>query len=627
MTLILLAYLGGVLTILSPCILPILPFVFARAGQPFARSVLPLLVGLAATFTGLALLVSVGGGWVVHANEAGRAAALVLLAALGILLIFPSLADHAMRPFVGLGDRLSQTVDRGGGGRGTAAGSFVIGIATGLLWAPCAGPILGLILTAAALRGASVHTALLLGSYAAGAATSLGVVLFAGGRVYGALKRSVPASEWVRRALGVAVLAGVAVIAFGLDTSVLTQWSIANTTRMEQALLDEFRPASAAKGSMVASAGAAGTPGTAADPAASAAGGGAANTATGSAAAGTAANASAAGAGANATAASELPDEGAFPPFIGAVAWINSPALTPQGLRGKVVLIDFWTYSCINCLRTLPYVRGWWQKYKDHGLVVIGVHTPEFTFEKDLSNVRGAVRRLKIDYPVAVDSDYAIWGAFSNEYWPADYFIDATGRIRGHAFGEGDYHASEDLIRELLQDAGYRNLPGGYVGDSGTGVQAAPDMSAIESPETYIGYQRAERFASAQEVARDAPVTYSAPASLDLNQWGLSGTWTVHGQRAVLDRAPGRIVFRFHARDLHIVLGPAANGAAIRFRVLIDGAAPGKDHGADTDASGMGVVRQDRLYQVIRQSGAIRDRTFTIEFLDPGVQAYSFTFG
>lgn len=622
MTLLVLAYLAGVLTLISPCILPILPFMFSRAGQPFARSVLPLLAGLAVTFAGLAMLVSVGGGWIVQANEYGRIAAMVLLAALGVLLLSPTLAERAMRPLVGLGNRLSAGVDAGsagggakggaeGGGGRTVAGSFVIGVASGFLWAPCAGPILGLILTGAALQGPSARTAALLGSYAAGAATSLAIVLLIGGRVYALLKRSLGAGEWVRRGLGVVVLAAVAVIAFGLDTRVLTQWSLGNTSRMEQALLDEFRPAAAMRGSgsMVASAAAA-----------AAASGAKAAQPGGPAGAEEAQPGSAGGAGG-------LPDEGDFPPLSGAVAWINSPPLTRESLRGKVVLIDFWTYSCINCLRSLPYVRAWAQKYKDHGLVVIGVHTPEFAFEKSLDNVRSAVRRLDITYPVAVDSDYAIWEAFSNNYWPADYFIDAAGRIRGHAFGEGDYDGSERLIQRLLADAGYRDVPGGLVSDKGAGAEAAPDIDEIGSPETYIGYQKSQNFESQPGIAEDRPARYTVAKGLQLNQWGLAGRWTVQGEKAVLDEAPGRIVFRFHARDLHLVLGPTADGKPVRFKVWLDGAAPGEDHGVDTDAQGNGVVRQVRLYQLIRQKQGVRDRTFTIEFLDPGVQAYSFTFG
>ncbi|MGH8227600.1 MAG: cytochrome c biogenesis protein DipZ [Steroidobacteraceae bacterium] len=608
MTLLVLAYLAGVLTLLSPCVLPILPFVFSRAGQPFVRSVLPLLVGLALTFAGLAMLVTVGGGWIVRANEDGRIAAMVLLAILGVMLLAPALAEFVMRPFVSLGNRLTARVDGGAGGVAagdhTVLGSFIIGVASGFLWAPCAGPILGLILTGAALQGASVRSALLLGSYAAGAATSLAIAVLIGGRVYAFLKRALGAGEWVRRGLGVAVLAAVAVIGLGLDTSVLTQWSVANTARMEQALIDEFRPAGGAmKGSTMVAASNDAKPGATA----------------GRASAGTGAQAAAAQADA-------LPDEGPFPSLAGAVAWINSPPLTPESLRGKVVLVDFWTYSCINCLRSIPYVRAWWRKYQDHGLVVIGVHTPEFAFEKSLANVRAAVRRLKITYPVAVDDNYSIWGAFFNNYWPADYFIDAQGRIRGHEFGEGDYRESERLIQRLLADAGYKNVPGGFVTDQGIGAEAAADVDQIRSYETYIGYDRAENFASAQPVARDHPERYSLPGKLELNQWGLAGEWTVHGEAAVLDHAPGRIEFRFHARDLHLVLG-SSTGKPIRFKVLLDGAAPGKDHGADTNAKGEGAVRGQRLYQLIRQRSGIRDRTFTIEFLDPGVQAYSFTFG
>ncbi len=604
MTLLVLSYLAGVLTLLSPCVLPILPFVFSRAGQPFTRSVLPLLAGLAVTFAGLAMLVSVGGGWIVQANEDGRIIAMVLLAALGVMLLSPALAEHAMRPLVGLGNRLTARVDASGGAQGTVAGSFVIGVASGFLWAPCAGPVLGLILTGAALQGPSARSALLLISYAAGAATSLAIALLIGGRVYALLKRSLGAGEWVRRALGVAVLASVAVIALGLDTRVLTQWSIANTSRMEQALIDEFRPPSAMKGSgsMMARAAA-------------------------GAAAGAAASAPSSQSPGDGPGSAKLPDEGVFPPLTGAVAWINSPPLTTEGLRGKVVLVDFWTYSCINCLRSLPYVRAWAQKYKDHGLVVIGVHTPEFAFEKSLDNVRSAVRRLDITYPVAVDSDYAIWEAFQNNYWPADYFIDSTGHIRGHEFGEGDYDASEHLIQQLLADAGNQTVPGGYVADQGTGAEAAADIDEIRSPETYIGYEKAESFASPEATVKDRPATYSVPATLALNQWSLEGRWTVQSEKAVLDQAPGRIVFRFHARDLHLVLGPAADGKPIRFKVLLDGAAPGADHGVDADAQGEGVVRQVRLYQLIRQKPGVEDHTFTIEFLDPGVQAFSFTFG
>ncbi len=327
-----------------------------------------------------------------------------------------------------------------------------------------------------------------------------------------------------------------------------------------------------------------------------------------------------------AAAAENLPVEGSLPPLSGAVQWLNSPPLTAESLKGKVVLVDFWTYSCINCLRSIPYVRAWAEKYKDQGLVVIGVHAPEFPFEKNIDNVKSAVARLKIDYPVAIDNDYAIWRAFNNEYWPADYFIDAEGRIRHHYFGEGDYAESEKVIQQLLAEAGKGNLPANVVSVSATGAEAASDEADVKSPETYIGYMRAENFASPGGAVSDAAHDYSV-ADLKLNDWGLAGAWTVGGQYATLDKKDGAISYRFHARDLHLVLGPGADGAPVHFRVTIDGAAPGESHGADVDANGEGVVTENRLYQLVRQTGPIVDRTFTIEFLDPDVQAYAFTFG
>jgi thiol-disulfide isomerase/thioredoxin len=321
-----------------------------------------------------------------------------------------------------------------------------------------------------------------------------------------------------------------------------------------------------------------------------------------------------------------LPVEGSLPPLSGAVEWLNSPPLTADELKGKVVLVDFWTYSCINCLRSIPYVRAWAEKYKDQGLLVIGVHAPEFPFEKNIDNVKQAVAKLKIDYPVAIDNDYAIWRAFKNEYWPADYFIDAKGRIRHHYFGEGDYAESEKIIQELLAEAGRSDLPGALVSVNATGAEAASDEADVESPETYVGYTRAENFVSPGGVVNDAPHVYSL-ADLKLNDWGLVGDWKVGGEYASLDEKDGAISFRFHARDLHLVLGPGPDGKPVRFRVTIDGAQPGESHGADVSADGEGVVTENRLYQLVRQSGPIMDRTFTIQFLDPDVQAYAFTFG
>ncbi|QXI31321.1 cytochrome c biogenesis protein DipZ [Pseudomonas vanderleydeniana] len=603
MLLLTLAYLGGLLTILSPCILPVLPFVFARSGESFRRSGLPLLCGMALTFALVATLAAVGGGWVVRANQYGRWLAMALMAFFAITLLFPHLADRLARPLVSAGDRLSRSA-QGDDGQPSVRSSFVLGIATGLLWAPCAGPILGLILTGAALQGANIGTTFLLLAYAAGAATSLAGALLVGGRLFTAMKRNLGTGEWLRRGLGAAMLAGVAAIALGLDTGLLTRVSTVATSGIEQKLLDTFNPAPQQNAMMQGSAMmAAGVHDE--QPAGSMM------------------------AMAAKTAATErsLPVEGTLPDLSGAVQWLNSSPLNAAELKGKVVLIDFWTYSCINCLRSLPYVNAWAQKYRDQGLVVIGVHAPEFAFERDIDNVRQAVAKLGIQYPVAIDNNYAIWRGFNNQYWPAHYFVDAQGRIRYHHFGEGDYAGSEQVIQQLLAEAGNRNVSGGMVSTQASGVMQAADEAEVKSPETYIGYERAENFASPGQQAADQPKLYSAPQQPQLNQWGLAGDWTVRSEQAALNQNGGRIIFRFHARDLHLVLGPGADGKPVRFKVLIDGQTPGASHGTDTDASGQGTVTEQRLYQLVRQAGEVGDHTFSIEFLDPGVQAYAFTFG
>ncbi|MBR8299054.1 redoxin family protein, partial [Burkholderia cenocepacia] len=482
------------------------------------------------------------------------------------------------------------------------------------------GPVLGLVLTGAALRGASVGTTLLLVAYAAGAATSLGVALVIGGKVFAAMKRSLGAGEWIRRGIGAALLAGVGAIALGLDTGALAQLSTVTTGGLETKLVDRLGGRSN------------GAPAATAAP-------GATDNVAGGAMMAAAADGTQAGEGAMAGSAmmravgatpSALPVEGTLPSLDGAVQWLNSPPLTAAGLRGKVVLVDFWTYSCINCLRTLPYTTAWARKYAPYGLVVIGVHAPEFAFERDIGNVKKAVHDLGIDYPVAIDNGYSIWRAFNNEYWPAHYFIDAQGRVRHHHFGEGEYVQSERAIQSLLAEAGHPdalNVPLGLAGAPAKGALAAADSADVRSPETYVGYARAESFASPGGVVRDAAHRYDAPAQPDLNGWGLAGTWSVGAERAALAAPDGRIVYRFHARDLHLVLGPGANGRPVRFRVTLDGTAPGAAHGADVDAQGYGTVTGQRLYQLVRQPGAIADRTFAIEFLDPGVDAYAFTFG
>ncbi|WP_433738792.1 cytochrome c biogenesis protein DipZ [Pseudomonas putida] len=591
MWLLILAYLGGVLTIVSPCILPVLPFVFARTGQPFIKSGLPLLVGMALTFAVVATLAAVGGGWVVQLNQYGRWLALVFVALFGLTLLLPQLAERLTRPLVAAGSRLSEAA--GVDARPRPGASLLIGVATGLLWAPCAGPILGLLLTGAALQGASVATTLLLLAYAAGAATSLAVALLLGGKVFAAMKRSIGAGEWLRRGLGAAMLAGVAAIALGLDTGILARVSTASTGGIEQALVEQLAGKSPRNSTAMM---AQKSPSEGAMQVAN-------------------------------QAPSTLPVEGNLPPLEGAVQWLNSPPLDAQTLKGKVVLVDFWTYSCINCLRSLPYVKAWAEKYRDQGLVVVGVHAPEFAFERNVDNVKKAMKDLGIDYPVAIDNEFKIWRAFNNEYWPAHYFADAQGRIRYHHFGEGEYAESERVIQQLLREAGASQVSDGLISAKAEGVQMAPDNNAVQSPETYVGYQRAEHFVPETSLVPDKRSAYRAPAQLTLNDWSLDGQWVVGPERATASAPASRIVYRFHARDLHLVLGPDADGKPVRFKVLIDGKAPGGDHGMDVAPDGSGTVTEQRLYQLVRQNDGVQDRTFSIEFLDPGASAYAFTFG
>ena len=326
------------------------------------------------------------------------------------------------------------------------------------------------------------------------------------------------------------------------------------------------------------------------------------------------------------TVASGADDVGRLPGFGGAVGWLNSAPLSSKALRGKVVLVNFWTYSCINSLRELPYMKAWTAKYKDAGLVVIGVHAPEFGFEKSPANVKNAVSELNVAYPIPIDSNHSIWEAFHNEYWPADYFIDAKGRIRYRHFGEGEYDKSERVIQALLRESGATGIDESLVRITANGAEAPPSTD-VQSRETYVGYARAENFASRERLARDSRRTYNPPVRPALNQWGLGGSWDIGGEIGTLESGPGRIVFRFHSRDLHMVLGPAKNGVPVRFKVKLNGVPPGDDHGSDSGADGTGEIRQPRMYQLIRQKGQIKDGTFEIEFLDPGVEAFSFTFG
>ncbi len=589
MLLLFIAYAGGVLTILSPCILPVLPFVLARADRRFVTHGLPLLLGMAVAFVVVGTLAAVVGQWAITANRIGRDIALVAMALFGLALLWPSLSDRLSRPLVALGNRLSDSSD---GERSGVVSSAALGVATGLLWAPCAGPILGLIFSTAALEGASLKTSLLLAAYALGACTALAVALLAGRRVFAALKSSLHAAEGVRRALGALVLLAAVAIFFGFDTGALARLSTASTTRLEQSLLER---AGAAKNMP--------------------------NAAT-SGDASTAANAMQPG---GATVAGEvLPD--IKPTLDGGGPWLNSPPLTLAALKGKVVLVDFWTYSCINCIRALPYVRAWAAKYKDAGLVVIGVHTPEFAFEKVADNVRKAVHDQQVDYPVVLDNDYAIWRSFSNNYWPAHYFFDATGKLRHTHFGEGGYDESERVIQQLLAENGAKTSAATLVDVKAGGAAAAPDAANVQSPETYIGYDRAENFASPGGAAEDTEHEYT-DGKPRLNEWGLDGRWTIMSDSAFSGPAGARIAYVFHARDLHLVLGPWHPGQRVRFRVTLDGKPPGADHGMDVDAQGNGVIDGQRLYQLIRQHGVVGEHRFEIEFLDAGAQAFAFTFG
>ena len=561
-----LAYLGGLLTIFSPCVLPVLPFVFARPDQSFRRSGLPILIGMAATFTVLASLAAVGGAWLVEVNQYGRYAAMALLLLLGLALIFPALSDRMMRPFVALGGRLQERAER----QNSVKGSLLLGVAIGFLWAPCAGPILGLVLAGAALNGANLYSAMLLLVFAAGAATSLALALLAGQRIFSLMKRGLGAEEWVRRGLGVLVVAGVAVIALGWDTRFLSQFDFFNTANTEQKLLAQLDKKPAAL---------------------------------------------------------RVAETGMMPPLSGATQWFNSPPLNSAALRGKVVLVDFWTYSCINCLRTLPYIKAWNEKYRDQGLVIIGVHAPEFAFEKDRHNVEQAIRDLGITYPVAMDNQYAIWNAFHNKYWPAHYLFDANGKLRHQHFGEGAYGETERMIRSLLEEAHHGKLAMNdeLVQVAGTGSTAAA-ADTERSPETYVGYARQQNLASPEPVQQDVAAQYSAPRKLETSHWALSGNWLVSAESAAVQTPGAAISYRFQGRDLHLVLGSPGD-QPVRFRVTLDGKAPGANHGTDIDAQGNGIIREQRLYQLIRQSGKIGVHTFRIEFMDEGAKAFAFTFG
>lgn len=575
MALFILSYLAGVLTIISPCILPIVPFVLARANQPFIRGGLPLLLGLAVAFAAVASLAAVAGGWAVEANRFGRAAALMLMAIFGLSLILPSLAHRMTAPLVTAGSRLAAWAQ---GGHSTVYASLALGVATGLLWTPCAGPVLGLILSGAALSGPGLRTSALLLAYALGATTSLAAAMFVSRQILARVRPSLRLVEHARQITGVAVVAGAAALGFGLDGSILQRLSVAQTYATENALVQALAKS---PGRLMG----------------------------------------------QAEAATPNAISGPLGTLLDQPNWINAAPLRAEDLRGKVVVVNFWTYSCINCLRSLPHVKAWAEAYRKEGLVVVGVHAPEFAFERNPDNVARAVASLGVQHPVVLDNDFRIWRAFHNGGWPAIYVIGPDGHIHHQTVGEGRYDQTERAIRRLLTETNGTGNSDTNQSVSGQGTQKEADWANLRSSETYLGSDKAERFASPGSLAGGSPGVYRHPAALAPNFWSLSGNWTIGPEFAALNAAGGTIRYRFHARDLHLVLVPNTDKQPVRFRIRIDGTAPGASHGSDVDAEGFGLVRDGRLYQLARQAGPVMERTLEIEFLDPGIRAYAFTFG
>ncbi|GJD65879.1 redoxin family protein [Methylobacterium frigidaeris] len=595
MTLALAAYLAGVLTILSPCIVPVLPFVLARADRPFLTGTLPLLAGLGAAFVAAAGLAAVGGEVVVRLGAAGRILAFGLLAVFAVSLVSPRASAWLHRPLVRLGEVLSRRAAGPAGAvlpRGVP-GSFCLGAATGLLWTPCAGPVLGLVLTAAALNGAGWQTTALLTAYAMGATTALAGAARLGGSVVALIRPHRGLGERLRRVVGAAMIAVLAATALGVDADLLARYPAVGTVAAEDALLTALRidPARADPART--------------DPAR-----------TDPATAGPAA----------APYRSGLPVEGHLPSLAGATHWLNGEPQTVGELRGRVVLIHVWTSSCINCIRTLPFLRAWAERYRAQGLAVIGIHAPEFAFEHDVGTVSAAIRRFALPYPVAVDNAFRLWRGLRNTAWPALYVVDAEGRIRHHQFGEGGYDRSEAAIQDLLAEAaGRRAAADGTTRTCAAGVEAAPDLAHLQSGETYLGSDKAANFASPEGLA-PGPRSYS-PGRPRSNEWSLTGAWAVEPDHVSLVAPDGGVTVRFRARDLHLVVGPGPDGRPVPFEITLDGAPPGVDHGADAGPDGGGVITETRLYQLVRQSDPARERLFAIRVRGPGARVYAFTFG
>jgi cytochrome c biogenesis protein CcdA/thiol-disulfide isomerase/thioredoxin len=566
------AFLAGAITILSPCIWPVLPFVLGRAGQPFKTGTLPLLGGMALSFTVAASLAVVAGDRIAAWDTLARGVALIILALSALALLLPSFASWVSRPVLALSERWV-------GARGAAAPrthsvtwmhAMGAGMALGLLWAPCAGPVLALVFTAAAIHGPSVETTVLLAVYAVGACTPMAFLLLGGGKLASSFSGALPWFSWVRKTAGVVALTVVVAVAGGWDKTLLARWPGFDAASIEHSLLRGLGLLEAKARTQTA------------------------------------------------------PTPSVADLFQGATGWLNGPAPDAQGLQGKVVLVHFWTYSCINCLRALPYLQAWAQTYGPAGLAVVGIHAPEFAFEKRTANVAQALKDLGVQHPVGMDNNFAVWRSFNNNAWPALYLFDAAGKLRWQHPGEGRYAETESLIRDLLRDSGHA-LPQAEAAPGIEGVKAPASPGFWISPETYVGHARASGFASGA-LQKDRFMNYVQPSRLRRDSWALEGGWTVREEYAESGAAGARIAYRFLARDLHLVLG-SSHGQPVRFRVWVDGQPPREDHGMDIDAQGQGTVRGQRLYQLIRGHDGVRERLFEIEFLDPGAQAYAFTFG
>ncbi|MFZ4289521.1 cytochrome c biogenesis protein DipZ [Variovorax sp. HJSM1_2] len=585
MALYIVAFLAGMLSLLSPCILPVLPFVFAHHDRPFRQAHLPLLVGMAITFAAMASLGAVAGAWAAQLNQIGRGVALVMLALFAGSLLLPGLATWWSRPLVRAGEWLLRFETRT-----PWLSSVLLGVATGLIWSPCAGPVLGVVLASAALAGPSVNSSLLLLSYAGGATVALWAALRLSARSLAALKAKLLPGVVGRRVAGAFMLASVVAVATGLDSSVLANITGQAGAGVEAGLLQRVMPqAKAAELGLSREARPQDNDG--------------------------------------APRPSQLPIESNHVSLEGGTQWLNTAAAASPALRGKVVLVNFWTYSCVNCLRTLPYVKAWAQKYADRGLVVVGVHTPEFAFEKNTDNVKRALQDLKISYPVVLDNNFRIWRAFNNQYWPALYFVDSQGRVRHHQFGEGGYAAAERVIEDLLREAGApaaQGVPANFAPDT-QGLGLAADTNTLRSPEIYLGYEKGSGLSVTGRATPDKPAN-DTPAALQLNTWSLTGNWTQKPEFVEAQQAGNSLALRFQARDANLVLG-TASGQALRFHLTLDGQPPGSHHGTDVDADGYGVLDATRLYQLVRQSAVVKARTVQIQFLDPGARAYAFTFG